>query len=351
MMGIQGSISLMLYDIGPDHVHFDHLKNVEQLIQSGTKLTGQLLGYARKGKYELKACDLNRIVQDSAETFGRTRKEISIELALHSDHIVVDVDRSQMEQVLFNLYVNAADAMPRGGLLQLKSTILDHTEITGKPYKPAPGTYGMIQVSDTGSGMDDETRKRIFDPFFTTKEIGRGTGLGLASAYGIINAHGGYIEAESEKGQGATFRIYLPVSEKRVQDVTENAAAVERGKGRILLVDDEEMVLNVGAQMLAQMGYDVLATASSHEALTLYTHESEPIDLVILDLIMPGMSGGDIYDALKKINPRIKVLLSSGYSIDGQAMEILDRGCNGFIQKPYNMEVLSRKIREILMTG
>jgi CheY-like chemotaxis protein len=209
----------------------------------------------------------------------------------------------------------------------------------------------MIQVTDTGSGMDAETRKRIFDPFFTTKDIGRGTGLGLASAYGIINAHGGYIEADSEKGQGTTFRIYLPVSEKQVYELTESVAEVERGKGRILLVDDEEMVLTVGAQMLAKMGYDVLAAASSREALAVYGDANQTIDLVILDLIMPDMSGGDVYDALKQINPRIKVLLSSGYSIDGQAMEILERGCNGFIQKPYNMEVLSRKIHEILGAG
>jgi two-component system, cell cycle sensor histidine kinase and response regulator CckA len=348
MMGILGNISLMMCDLDSTSPLYRNLQNVEQLVQSGTKLTGQLLGYARKGKYEPKAVDLNHVIRDSIETFGRTRKEVTINLDLAPERIVADVDRSQIEQVLFNLYINAADAMPRGGELYVQTTVVDHDDFTDKPYSPKPGKYLKLQVTDTGIGMDSETQKRIFDPFFTTKEIGRGTGLGLASVYGIVKSHGGYIDVVSEKGKGTTFCIYLRVSTGSLVEAGANPAEVTRGKGTVLLVDDEEMVIDIGAQMIKKMGYDVLYTRKGDEALSLYDIHRNSIDLVVLDLIMPGMGGGDTFDELKKIDPDVKVLLSSGYCIDGQAREILNRGCCGFIQKPYNMEALSQKINEIL---
>ena len=197
--------------------------------------------------------------------------------------------------------------------------------------------------------MDEKTMKRIFDPFFTTKEMGRGTGLGLASAYGIIKNHGGFINVYSEPGKGATFNIYLPASESKVDDQKpESSDDIKHGNETVLLVDDEEMIIDVGKQMLRRLGYKVITAGSGKEAIELYNTKKESIDLVILDMIMPGMGGGETYNAFKKINPSIKVLLSSGYSINGQAREILDRGCNGFIQKPFNLNDLSRKIRNIL---
>ncbi|MEN8760079.1 MAG: PAS domain S-box protein [Desulfobacterales bacterium] len=348
MMGILGNISLMMCDMDSTSAHFRNLQNVEQLVQSGTKLTGQLLGYARKGKYEPKTVDLNHVVRDSVETFGRTRKEVTINLDLAPEQIVADVDRSQIEQVLFNLYINAADAMSRGGELYVQTTVVEHTDLTEKPYSPKPGKYLKLQVTDSGIGMDPETQKRIFDPFFTTKEIGRGTGLGLASVYGIVKSHGGYIDVVSEKGKGTTFCIYLRVSTSSLIEAGVNPSEVKRGKGTVLLVDDEEMVIDIGAQMIKKMGYDVIYTRKGDEALSLYDTHRNSIDLVVLDLIMPGMGGGDTFDELKKIDPDVKVLLSSGYCIDGQAREILNRGCRGFIQKPYNMQALSQKINEIL---
>ncbi|MFZ1202039.1 MAG: ATP-binding protein, partial [Desulfobacterales bacterium] len=313
-----------------------------------TKLTGQLLGYARKGKYEPKAVDLNHVIRDSVETFGRTRKEVTIELDLSSERIVADVDRSQIEQVLFNLYINAADAMPRGGELRVQTTVVDHGDLTDKPYSPKPGRYLKLQVTDSGIGMDPETLKRIFDPFFTTKEIGRGTGLGLASVYGIIKSHGGYIDVASQQGRGSTFSIYLRLSADALVEAVENHPEIKKGKGTVLLVDDEEMVGDIGARMIEKMGYDVIYTGKGAEALTLYAEHKNNIDLVVLDLIMPGMGGGETFDGLKKIDSEVKVLLSSGYCIDGQAREIMNRGCRGFIQKPYNLEALSQKINEIL---
>ena len=196
--------------------------------------------------------------------------------------------------------------------------------------------------------MDKETQRRIFDPFFTTKEVGRGTGLGLASAYGIIINHNGIINVYSEKGEGATFTIYLPASEKRVTEEKELAQEIVTGTETILIVDDEDMIIKVGEAILKTLGYQVVTAGSGKEALEIYEENRDTIDMVILDMIMPEMGGGKTYDLLKEINPSIKVLLASGYSINGEAKEILERGCDGFIQKPFDMKKLSQKIREVL---
>ncbi len=348
MMGMLGNVSIMMLDTEITSPHYEKLKKVEKLIQSGSQLTSQLLGYARKGKFELKIFDLNQIVKDSVEIFGRTRKELAIHLDLSSTAGPVEIDRSQVEQVLFNLFINSADAMPDGGDLWLQTSMISRGEIGQKPYKMKSGSYVLLQVTDTGHGMDAETRNRIFDPFFTTKEMGRGTGLGLASAYGIIKAHAGYIDVASEIGQGTTFSIYLPVSQREIPSVGKGDATIKFGKGTILVVDDEEMVLEIGTEMIGKMGYQTRSARNGDEAISLYRKSADDIDLVVLDLIMPGASGSETFDMLRQINAGVKVLLASGYSIDSQAIAVMDRGCNGFIQKPYNLEVLSRKIDEIL---
>jgi len=196
--------------------------------------------------------------------------------------------------------------------------------------------------------MDESTSQRIFDPFFTTKELGRGTGLGLASAYGIIKNHGGIIYVYSEIGEGTTFNIYLPASEKEITKEKDMLEEILNATGTILLVDDEEMIIDVGRKMLEKLGFEVLIAGNGKKAMEGYKKNRDRIDIVILDMIMPGMGGGEIYDKLKEINPDIKVLLSSGYSISGQATEILDRGCNGFIQKPFDIKKLSHSIRKII---
>jgi CheY-like chemotaxis protein len=178
--------------------------------------------------------------------------------------------------------------------------------------------------------------------------MGRGTGLGLASAYGIIKAHGGYIDVESKKGQGTTFSIYLPASEKEVQKVARTAEQVIEGTGMILLVDDEDVILEVGQDLLEAMGYQVFIAKDGKEAIEIYEKNRDDIGMVVLDMVMPNMGGGEAYDGMKKINPDIKVLLSSGYSIDGEATEILERGCDAFIQKPFKMRELSQAITKIL---
>ena len=196
--------------------------------------------------------------------------------------------------------------------------------------------------------MDEATMERVFDPFFTTKKIGRGTGLGLASAYGIIKSHRGIINVSSEKGKGTAFSIYLPASEKSVLNEREFSKDIIKGTETILLVDDEDIIIDVGKEFLKKLGYMVLVARNGSAAIALYETNKDAVDMVILDMIMPDMSGGDTYDRLKEINPGIKTLLASGYSINGEAAEIMKRGCSGFIQKPFNMKALSQKIREIL---
>jgi CheY-like chemotaxis protein len=226
---------------------------------------------------------------------------------------------------------------------------ITHKQMSDRPYKPSPGNYVLITVRDTGMGMDKKTQNRIFDPFFTTKDMGKSTGLGLASVYGIVKAHGGYIDVESKKGHGTTFSIYLPASHKKgLIKEKQLLEKILKGKETILLVDDEDMIIDVGQEVLKALGYKVLIARGGKGAVELYKKSWDKIDMVLLDMVMPDMGGGETYDRMREINPDIKVLLLSGYSIDGQAKEILDRGCDGFIQKPFNMKQLSQMIRDIL---
>ena len=324
------------------------LKNIEKYIQNGSELTKQLLGFARGGKYNVKSTAMRDLVTQSAQMFGRTKKEIRIHTSHLKDTWPVEVDRGQIEQVLLNLFVNAWQAMPGGGDLHLLSEDVELDDSYEMPYKVEPGRYVKLSVVDTGVGMDQATQARIFEPFFTTKEMGRGTGLGLASAYGIIKNHGGHINVYSEKGRGTTFNLYLPASDKAVEIEAHKPRALRKGNETILLVDDEDITVEVGEEILIELGYTVITARNGLEALAAYKANAQKIDMVILDMIMPDMGGGKTYDELKKINPDIRVLLSSGYSISGEASEILARGCNDFIQKPFNMKQLSEKMRGIL---
>ena len=348
LMGIQGHASLMMLGLDPSDTRHVRLKHIEELIQSGADLTGQLLGFASGGRYDLKPVSMNEIVEKLSVMFGRTKKEISIHRKYAKDPCIVEADRSQMEQVFMNLFVNAWQAMPNGGdiLVRTRTVVFDVGDVI--PGEVAPGRYVMVIVTDTGVGMDKQTKERIFDPFFTTKVMGRGTGLGLATVYGIIRGHGGMISVESEPGQGTTFTLYLPASEKDPAEERKSAGDVLCGKETILLVDDEKMVLEVTRELLESLGYRVYAAGSGQEAVALYMEKKGEIDLVILDMVMPGISGSEIFERLREINPGIKVLLSSGYSINGQARTIMNRGCDGFLQKPFHFENLSRCVREVL---
>jgi two-component system cell cycle sensor histidine kinase/response regulator CckA len=348
LMGIQGHTSLVSLHMDPDHPHFGHLKGIEDMVQRGAELTRQLLGFARGGKYEVKPTDLNELVEKSTEMFGRTKKEIRIHTKHQKGIWTVEVDQAQIEQVLLNLYVNAWQAMREGGNLyiQTKNITLDENYV--KPYKLRPGRYVTISVTDTGVGMDETTQEMIFDPFFTTKEMGRGVGLGLASVYGIIKSHDGIINVDSKEGEGTTFNIFLPATDEKIIHEDPLPEDLLKGSETLLIVDDEDMIINICKRLLQEIGHKVLIAKSGKEALEIYEKNKDEIAMVILDMIMPDMGGGETYDKLKEIDPQVKVLLASGYSINGKASEILARGCNGFIQKPFTMENLSHKINEIL---
>jgi two-component system cell cycle sensor histidine kinase/response regulator CckA len=348
LMGIQGRASLMAADLGTSHPHAEHLDAIEKYIRSAVNLTKQLLGFARGGKYEVKPVDINELVLNSATLFGRTRKEIQIHTKLQPSLLVIEADQRQIEQVFLNLYVNAWQAMLDGGdlYLETKTAVLDHEYC--KHYDAMPGSYAKISVTDTGVGMDEATRRRVFDPFFTTKGKRRGAGLGLASAFGIIKNHNGIITVYSEVGYGATFNIYLPLSDEAVQHTPPTTEKLVRGSETVLLVDDEELIIEVGQAMLERLGYRVWAAHSGEQALEMVAKMEDAIDLVILDMIMPGMDGGRAFDRIRKIRADLPVILSSGYSINGKANDIMQRGCNGFIQKPFNLSELSQKIRSIL---
>ena len=348
LMAIQGHTSLVSLRTDRDHPNFGHMKGIEDMVQRGADLTRQLLGFARGGKYEVRATDLNELIEKCSEMFGRTKKEIKVDRK-YREIWPVEVDQAQIEQVLLNLYVNAWQAMPNGGSLYVETSNVVLDENHTKLFGVSPGNYVKISVTDTGIGMDKATQQRIFDPFFTTKEMARGTGLGLSSAYGIIKNHGGIINVYSEKDEGTTFNIYLPASEKEIAVREERLAdEILKGTETVLLVDDEDMIVDVGEEMLKEMGYKVLVARGGKEAVEVYAKRKEEIDLVILDMIMPDMGGGEAYDRMKEKNPKVRVILSSGYSIDGQATEILERGCDAFIQKPFNIKEMSGKIREIL---
>ena len=349
LMGIQGRTSLLLMDIDSSHPHSDHLKGIEESVKSAAALTRQLLGFARGGKYESKPTDLNDLVNKSSEMFGRTKKEISIHNKNQANLWVVEVDRSQIEQVLLNLYVNAWQAMSGTGKLYIETENVTLDEAYVKPYGVNPGRYAKISVTDTGIGLDKATQQRIFDPFFTTREKSRGTGLGLASVYGIIKNHDGIINVHSQKGEGATFTFYLPASEKEVAQEKELSKEVIKGQEAVLLIDDEKIIIEVGQELLKTLGYTVFQAKNGQDGIGIY--KKNKIDIVILDMIMPEMGGSETYDRLKEIDPDIKVLLSSGYSIDGLAKTILAKGCNGFIQKPFGLKDLSIALRDILETN
>ncbi len=349
LMGIQGNVSLIRKDTSPRHPHHQRLQTIETLVSGGSKLTAELLGFARAGRYEVRAIDVNDLVRQTAETFATTRREIRVHHELSPRLLRVRADRGQLEQVMLNLFINASDAMPSGGDLYLRSRLVSHNDLQGRQYEPKPGDYVQVQVRDTGSGMDEATQRRIFEPFFTTKGLSGGTGLGLASVYGTVKAHGGYVDVTSRPEGGATFTLSLPATKEDVFSTDDTEGEIMLGRGTVLVVDDDEAVLEACASILAYLEYTPLRAATGTHAVELFKDHLQEIDLVILDMILPDISGGEVFDEIRQIDPKVKVLLASGYSLNGAAQGILERGCDDFIQKPFTIEQLSQKINGVLI--
>jgi len=348
LMNIMGLTGLILAGVdGENPAHAD-LKLIEQEVVKGSALTKQLLSLGRGGASLPKPIDLNALISKTAGLFCRTRSGVSVTRKLAPDLPPVEVDPGQMEQVMLNLLVNAWHAMSRQGDMTLASEAVTLSEAFCGAYKRPPGRYVHLSLTDTGKGMDEPTLARIFEPFFTTKDVGQGTGLGLATVYAIIKNHRGIIRVDSQPGQGSTFHIFLPVSAKAVVAEPSRHEAIRRGSGAVLLVDDEDGVRTVAGRILEQLGYQVVSAESGRRALEIYRRERDRIDLVILDMLMPGMGGAETFQQLKGVDPQVRVLLSSGYSVDGEAQEVMAAGARGFIQKPYRLAALSQKVAEIL---
>ena len=349
---ISGLTVILLENKDRSNPDYESLKLIEQSSQKAADLIGQLLIYSRKVESELKPVVLNQQIVKVSKLLERTiPKMISIEYNLAQDLKIINADPLQIEQVLMNLGVNAKDVMPDGGRLifETENTTLDEQYCKTHPGA-SPGEYVLLSISDTGHGMDKETLEHIFEPFYTTKEIGKGTGLGLAMVYGIVKSHGGYILCYSEPNLGTTFKIYFPVLtiESPGQRAEPSAEALPCGRETILLVDDDATILEIGKAMLEPHGYTTITAESGERAIEIYGKEKEHIDLVILDVGMPGIGGHKCLRHLLKIYPGIKVIIATGYSQRGKVKETLESGATGYIRKPFRLADILNKVREVL---
>lgn len=348
---INGYTQLLLMDKNKHDQNYAQLNRILKAGNRAADLVRQLLLFSRKGEIKLGAVRLNREVEYARRILERTVPKM-IEIELHAGRGLWDImaDPAQIEQILLNLGKNAADAMPDGGKLIIETKNLEVDEGYAHIHLGVePGRYVLLAVSDTGHGMDRDTVEHIFEPFFTTKEVGKGTGLGLASVYGIVKSHGGYITCQSSVGQGTTFNIYLPATEDT--DAHETKSSVPQlgqgGTETILLVDDEDSIRDVAKLALLNLGYKVLTAVNGEQALEIYADKGNSIELVILDLGMPGMGGDKCVREIIGLDPTAKVIIASGYS-DEQVKKTLAAGASGFIGKPYQLDDLCKKVRAVL---
>ena len=348
LMAIMGNVELLLISLDVTDHGYENLRNIKRCVNSGAELTQQLLGYARGGKYFVRPTNLNELIRTSSALFGRTKKETRVICDYQKDLWSVEVDRSQIEQIMVNLFLNSWQAMGHRGTIHVRTEnmILDNEFVS--PYEVLPGRYVRVSVEDTGTGINQEIQKRVFDPFFTTKEMGKGTGMGLASAFGIVKNHNGIINFISTVGKGTTFFIYLPASDLPVEIDTSAQENISIGSETILIVDDEDHVLDACKVLLNSLGYKTILAKNGNEALEIFRNKKNNIDLIILDIIMPVMDGLTAYEHLKEIEPDVKVIFSSGYSITDNIKEVVDKSSDEFIQKPFSLSDISHIVRVLL---
>ncbi|MGO9118406.1 MAG: PAS domain S-box protein [Desulfomonilaceae bacterium] len=353
---MNGYTEMILMDKTEDDPIYEDLKKILATGLKGADMVQRLLSFTKQAATKPEHMDLNHRIDETKKLMNRTfPKTIEIETNLPDDLGMVNADAGQMDQLLMNLCVNARDAMPDGGRLRIetRNTTVDE-DYCRLHVGATPGRYVLVEVSDTGTGMIRETMDRVFDPFFTTKgwDFKKGTGLGLSVAKGIVEQHGGWINCESEPGRGTTFKVYFPVIEeplavRKLDPVAETVT----GTGKILLVDDEEYVRDLGKRILERAGYTVITAANGKEALDIYAREQSNIALVVLDLIMPQMEGKQCLEELLKINPDVKVIVSTGHSLDARESLLLRALVRGFVNKPYEVRQMVQAMREVLGLG
>jgi signal transduction histidine kinase len=348
---ILGFAELLRSKLLPGEGPAAQLAEIQRAARHARDLTRQLLGFSRRQVISPALVDLNQVIADTMGSLARLIGE-DVELRVVTDEslFAVNADRAQIDQVLMNLVVNSRDAMPNGGKLLIETANAHFDEAYCRQHVGVqPGPYALIAVSDSGVGMDKETIAHIFEPFFTTKELGKGTGLGLATVYGIVEQNGGFINVYSEPGRGATFKVYFPRAIGPGEATGQpDAAAAAGGSANILVVEDEEAVRRLTVALVESIGYNVFAAARPEEALARCLRGEPPIDLVLTDVVMPGMSGKDLRDRLAQLAPGVKVVFTSGYTANVIAHHgILDPGVH-FIAKPFGVTELARKLREVL---
>ena len=355
LTAILGHANLLRLESAPGGFTYETAETIEKAAQAAAELTGQLLRFARRGPREVVTVDLHEMIDDVIRLLSHTfDKTVRIARRFEADPANVLGDAGQIQQVILNLAVNARHAMPDGGDLVFTTRAVTLTDDSpGRDMDGRPGDYLVVTASDTGCGMPPEVRERIFEPLFTTRNQGEGTGMGLATAYGIVKDHGGWVQVESEVGRGTAFDIYLPAAPAPSREGAPLGTPVEtpppvRGTGSILVVDDESVVRDVATAMLETLGYEVIVACSGEEALRYCQANRDRPDLVLLDMVMPGMDGRACFEALRRLDPRARVLLSTGYDRDDRARDMLRQGMLGIVRKPYNMRTLSSAIAKAL---
>ncbi|MEW5949538.1 MAG: PAS domain S-box protein [Thermodesulfobacteriota bacterium] len=352
LSGILGYASLLKTRTREGEPLYKYADTIEQSAVKAARLTQQLLTFSRGDKSRTEPVNINKIAEETLQILERTiDRSIRIHKEFSPDIWAMEADPSQMEQVLLNICINARDAMPTGGILTIKT---ENVTLNGEPQADYPetgtGNYVKITISDTGTGIARDIRHKIFDPFFSTKDKRKGTGLGLSVVYGVVKNHGGVINLKSEPMEGTSFEIYIPAS-TNIAAPSDSAASVKESRGgheNILLVDDEEVVRDLGREVLESYGYKVIPAADGIEAVSIYEKQKDGIDLIILDMIMPRMGGIETFERLQAIDPTVKVIVSSGYSSDGHYQAVVQKGAKGFIQKPYKIDELTGMVRHVL---
>ncbi len=351
LAAIKGHASLMMNSVNPSDPLYGHITEIISCIDKGSEIANQLLGFAKVDAYYNSRIDVNRLVRSAMEHLDLKGKRVVLDVDLDAKPLIINGDPEKINQVISAIVINALQAMPTGGKLSVLTESAAILNGTAEAYGLETGFFVKITVTDTGMGMDNETLEKIFKPFYSANhhDFPDKKGLGLTFAREIVRNHHGVIDVWSSPNVGSSFSIILPLAEPiENADMPSAQEKLVLGNESVLLVDDEERILTVGREICKALGYKVITADSGKKALEIYAEKKDKINIVILDMIMPEMNGLETFLKLKEQNPEIKVLLSTGYSIDEKAQEMLRQGCKGYILKPYSVIDFSHKIREVL---